>query len=159
MTYHYGMVENATTEQLKSAKYWQSSTAWYAFRWSDEQKAQLDLMIQQEARIAYWRSDKDGLPCNGGLKKGAELPCGGTFFTTIAEGQPKPGKTIELCTDQVLHATLRVPRWNGSRLWIVALFGSEIVGDEEKFGATHRQILGEALPFSEDELKKVLKAD
>lgn len=157
MTYHYGMLENPTTKQLGSAEYWKASIAWYASKWSDIRKAQLDTLIQLGATIAYWRSDANGLPCNGGLKKGALIPVGNEVFTTTAEGQPRPGKMIELCTNQVLHATLKVPRWNGSRLWIVGLFGSEIIGDEEKFGAARRQIIGEALPFSEEELKKALE--
>jgi hypothetical protein len=35
-------------------------------------------------------------------------------------------------------------KWNGERWWIVALTG-EVVGDEEKYGALSREILGEAL--------------
>ena len=33
--------------------------------------------------------------------------------------------------------------WKGERWWIVALLGN-VVGDDEKFGALEREILGEA---------------
>ncbi len=43
-----------------------------------------------------------------------------------------------------LHGTLIPPKWKGERVWIVALKG-EIVGDDEKYGALEREIIGECL--------------
>jgi hypothetical protein len=49
---------------------------------------------------------------------------------------------LELCSTKALHATLIPPKWKGERLWVVALHG-EIAGDEEKYGALEREIIGE----------------
>lgn len=43
-----------------------------------------------------------------------------------------------------LHATLIPPKWKGERWWVVALIG-EVVGDDEKYGALEREIIGECL--------------
>jgi hypothetical protein len=43
-----------------------------------------------------------------------------------------------------LHATLIVPKWSGDRVWVVALIG-EVAGDDEKYGALQREVIGEAL--------------
>ena len=51
---------------------------------------------------------------------------------------------LNLCNRGTLHATLMPPKWKGERWWIVALTG-EVVGDEEKYGALSREIIGEAL--------------
>ena len=42
------------------------------------------------------------------------------------------------------HATLIPPKWKGERVWLVALIG-EIAGDDEKYWALEREILGECL--------------
>jgi hypothetical protein len=52
---------------------------------------------------------------------------------------------LELCSRRALHGTLLPPKWPGARLWVVALIG-EIVGDEEKYGALEREIIGEVTP-------------
>ena len=49
---------------------------------------------------------------------------------------------LEICTKRALHATLIPPKWKGDRLWVVALKG-EVVGDEEKYAALEREIIGE----------------
>jgi hypothetical protein len=51
---------------------------------------------------------------------------------------------LQLCSPRALHATLIPPQWVGDRLWIVALKG-EIEGDDEKYGALEREIIGEVL--------------
>lgn len=48
------------------------------------------------------------------------------------------------CGDGTLHATLIPPKWTGDRWWIVALKG-EVIGDDEKYGALEREIIGECL--------------
>jgi hypothetical protein len=51
---------------------------------------------------------------------------------------------LNLCNAGTLHATLLPPKWKGERWWVVAMIG-EVVGDEEKYGALKREIIGEAL--------------
>lgn len=51
---------------------------------------------------------------------------------------------LEICTNRALHATLIPPKWKGDRLWVVALKG-DVVGDDEKFAALEREIIGEVL--------------
>lgn len=51
---------------------------------------------------------------------------------------------LELCSRRALHATLIPPKWEGKRTWIVALIG-ELIGDDEKYGALEREIIGECL--------------
>jgi hypothetical protein len=54
-----------------------------------------------------------------------------------------PGPLL-LCNRGTLHATLLPSKWSGERWWIVALTG-EIIGDEEKYGALSREIIGEVI--------------
>jgi hypothetical protein len=49
---------------------------------------------------------------------------------------------LQLCEQGTLHATLIPPKWQGVRVWVVALLG-EVIGDDEKYGALTRVILGE----------------
>jgi hypothetical protein len=87
------------------------------------------------ARIAYWRSDANGLPANGGtLKEAARV---GLVQTTKGP--------LKLCEKGTLHATLVPPKWRGERVWVVALLG-EVIGDDDKYGALTREILGEVTP-------------
>lgn len=51
---------------------------------------------------------------------------------------------LNLCERGTLHATLIPPKWQGERVWIVALHG-EVVGDDEKFGCLEREIVGECI--------------
>ena len=85
-------------------------------------------------QLAFWRSDDKGQPSNGGKKVQTAAP--GVVHTA-------PGP-LNLCNAGTLHATLIPPKWKGGRWWIVALTG-EIIGDEEKYGALSREILGEAI--------------
>ena len=71
-----------------------------------------------------------------GLFSGGEAAAPGVVHTA-------PGP-INLCNAGTLHATLIPPKWKGDRWWIVALLG-EVIGDDEKYGALKREIIGEAL--------------
>jgi hypothetical protein len=51
----------------------------------------------------------------------------------------------ELCTEKALHATMLPPKWPGARLWIVALIG-DVIGNDYKYGALQREVLGEVTP-------------
>jgi len=86
------------------------------------------------ARIAYWWSDANGLPCNGGARIAPAAP-------GVVHEVRGP---LNLCHSNTLHATMLPGKWKGERLWIVALHG-EVIGDDEKFGCLKREIIGECL--------------
>ncbi len=114
--------------------YWKATIPHLAAKWPANQQSRLSAAVDSGATIAFWRSDKRGLPSNGGGKIEAAAP--GVIHTS-------PGP-LQTCHSGTLHATLVPPKWNGERWWIVALHG-EVVGDAEKFGCLKREILGEAL--------------
>jgi hypothetical protein len=97
-------------------------------------RRRLEELRETGATIAFWRSSNSGLPSNGGGRVEPAAP--GVVHTA-------PGP-LALCNRGTLHATLLPPKWKGERWWIVALIG-EVVGDEEKYGALKREIIGEAL--------------
>jgi hypothetical protein len=114
--------------------YWRATVPYFATKWSAEQRARLDQFVTEGATIAFWRSNKHGLPANGGRSVIPAAP--GVVHADIGP--------LNLCAAGTLHATLIPPRWEGSRWWIVALTG-EVAGDDEKLGALRREIIGEAL--------------
>jgi hypothetical protein len=117
-----------------SKEYWLATIDDFASKWPDIFRQRLASLRDAGATIAFWRSSRAGLPSNGG--GGIEAAAPGVVH--IASGP------IALCKPGTLHATLLPTKWNGERWWIVALTG-EVVGDEEKYGALSREILGEAL--------------
>ena len=113
--------------------YWQQCIKYFAAKWADFQKSRLQELERSGAKIVYWRSAADGTPANGGSG------------TPVAPGDiQKIDGPLELCTARALHGTLIPPKWKGERWWIVALKG-EVVGDDEKYGALEREIIGECL--------------
>ena len=114
-------------------EYWLATVNCFASSWPDSSRQRLVALRQEGATIAFWRSDNSGQPSNGGKKIAAAAP--GVVHTA-------PGP-LNLCNAGTLHATLLPPKWQGERWWIVALTG-EVIGDEEKYGALRREILGEA---------------
>ena len=117
-----------------SKEYWLATVKHFAAKWTGEQSDRLAALQHLGVQIAFWRSDKRGLPSNGGGKIAIAAP--GVIHTA-------PGP-LNLCNEGTLHATLLPPKWRGERWWIVALHG-EVVGDEEKYGCLKREIIGEAL--------------
>jgi hypothetical protein len=86
------------------------------------------------AFIAFWKSDKEGFPANGGnLPKPVVV---GTIHETSGP--------LRLCKQGTLHATLDPGKWKGERLWVVALIGDIGVGND-KVGALQREVLGEVI--------------
>ncbi|HEY8745927.1 MAG TPA: hypothetical protein VIU62_22800, partial [Chloroflexota bacterium] len=86
------------------------------------------------ATLAFWRSDAQGKPANGGS---------GTIAAVgLVEEIPGP---LEICTEHALHASTQPWRHRGPRLWIVALYG-EIQTAGDKLGALRREILAEIAP-------------
>ena len=117
-----------------SGSYWLSCIEYFAAKWSEAQRKRLLAAKKAKAKIAFWRSDKEGQPSNNGGKIEAAAP--GIIHTA-------PGP-INLCNKGTLHATLSPPKWKGERWWVVALHG-EVVGDDEKYGCLKREIIGEAI--------------
>ena len=109
--------------------------------WKPSQRKRLNkLLLDTSTTIAYWCSDSNGKPTNGGK----ELPS--VYPGLIQEIEGK----LVFCKN-ALHATFTPHLWKGSRVWIVALSG-EVIKEEDKLGARRREILGEVLPeeaFSE----------
>ena len=111
--------------------YWLACLKYFARKWSTGQQVRLVDLQAQGAKIAFWRSDKEGRACNGGSNAPVQP---GTV--------EKVTGPINLCKGGTLHATAIPPKWKGERLWVVALIG-EIHGDEDKYGALEREIIGE----------------
>jgi hypothetical protein len=86
------------------------------------------------AKIAFWRSRKDGRPANGGNAEPA--------YPGLVQKVKGP---LELCSPRCLHATYNPPKWQGERIWLVALIG-EVKEDENKLGALEREIIAEITP-------------
>jgi hypothetical protein len=86
------------------------------------------------ATIAYWRSDPNGKPCHGGRSQ--EVARAGLLQEIAGP--------LEICSARALHATLDPMKWDGARLWIVALLG-EVQRQEDKLGALRREIVGEVV--------------
>ena len=99
-----------------------------------ERRARAKQLIRSGAKLAYWRSDKDGKPANGGHAAPAK------------EGdiQKVPGP-LNLCNAGTLHATYIPSKWKGERIWLVAMIG-EVVEQEDKLGALEREIIAEITP-------------
>jgi len=83
------------------------------------------------AVVALWRSNVDGTPANGGTNTKA--------VPGLVEETPGP---LELCKSGTLHATFRPEKWQGGRLWVVALYG-DVAITEDKLGALKRVIIAE----------------
>ena len=114
--------------------YWSRTIAWFSTKWSEAQRARLEELRSAGAKIAFWRSNDKGLPANGGSGVSVAAP-------GVIHEAPGP---LNLCQRGTLHATLIPPKWKGERWWVVALIG-EVVGDDEKYGALKREIIGECL--------------
>lgn len=143
--YIYGKLGPGAGTLALSPDYWFSSLEHYAQRWSEVQQNRFNDLTMQGARIAYWRSDKDGRACNHTPPR-----------NVVEVNEPRQAGMIErvegklvICTQTALHATMKPPRWSGSRIWIVALLG-EVIGDEDKFAAQTREIIGECSEVPEE---------
>jgi hypothetical protein len=114
-----------------SKEYWAAAIDQFVARMPQVAAARAADLRATGAKLAYWRSAKDGSPINGG--SGSAV---------------KPGDLqeilgpLELCTHRALHATLLPPKWKGERIWLVALIG-EVHEDESKIGALKREIIAD----------------
>jgi hypothetical protein len=82
--------------------------------------------------LAFWRSAKDGSPCNSGT--------GGPRSVGMIEEVSGP---VRACSARALHATMKPSAWKGERLWIVALYPPVIEVDDNKLASGKREILAE----------------
>ena len=85
-----------------------------------------------DAFLAFWKSDKAGMPCNGGS---AATPA------SVGKVEEISGP-LEICTARGLHATLDPDKHKGERIWLVALYG-EVQRSEDKVASLKREILAE----------------
>jgi hypothetical protein len=113
--------------------YWLKTIQYFAEKWSDAQRARLEELRARGVKIAFWRSNRDGTPANGG-----------NWVSAKVGDVHKVRGPLALCTQRALHATLIPPKWKGERMWVVALLG-EVIGGNEKYGALEREIIGECL--------------
>jgi hypothetical protein len=88
-----------------------------------------------QAVLAFWRSNRDGTPANGGI--------GSARFAGMVE--EIPGKELRLCCAAALHATVDPKQWQGDRWWVVALYPPLLV-DDNKLGACRRKIVQDLGP-------------
>jgi hypothetical protein len=92
----------------------------------------VSLLRKAKVIFAYWRSTENGEPANGG--KGTKAKVG------LVEEIKGP---LKICTANALHGTLNPPKWQGSKIWVVALY-PPYVQQEDKIGSLKREIVCEA---------------
>ena len=119
--------------------YWLSVYRVAVAAWPVAQRKRLGELEITASAIAFWRSDRRGLPANGGQDNGQGPAIAGTIHESSGP--------LILCKAGTLHATLNPSRWKGDRLWVVALFG-EVKRDGDKLGALRREIIGEIRDFA-----------
>jgi hypothetical protein len=122
--------------------YWLNTLRYFCARWSDAQRARMAELEKLGAKICFWRSKQDATGIHGGKIEPAAVG-----LVQTVKGP------LELCTNRALHATLIPPKWPGDRLWVVALIG-EVVGDDEKYGALTREIIGEVTQATQQMTQK-----
>ena len=88
-------------------------------------------LTEPDSFLAYWKSNENGGPSNGGTGTLAKIG--------LVEKIRGP---LEICTSHALHATIEPPKHRGERLWLVAMKG-ELQFQDDKVGALEREILAE----------------
>ena len=84
------------------------------------------------ATVAFWKSNKEGKPSNGGSGTVAK----------IGLVEELPGPLPSQCGRGAFHATLDPVKWEGERLWVVALYG-EIREGTDKIWGLKREFIAE----------------
>ncbi len=92
----------------------------------------LELLLQEGKTVAFWNSDFQGCPVNGGD--------GGARKIGMQETVMGP---LTICSSRALHANVSPWKWRGTRLWIVALSPPVIV-QSDKCASLEREIIAEA---------------
>ena len=114
--------------------YWRSAMRHFVARLAVSQQDRAAVLESSGALLAFWRSDANGCAANNGKNKPV----------TVGTVEREKGPLRDKCGHGQLHATLSPIKWQGERWWIVALIG-ERRGDEDKYWALEREILGECL--------------
>ena len=96
-------------------------------------RARIAAAEESASVIAFWCSDGNGLPINGGSR---DIEPARPGRTLVSEGP------LQLCSRGTLHATMKPDNWRWERVWVVALYGPYVT-DGEKYGALRREIIGE----------------
>ena len=118
----------------RSTHTWVDRCSRIVARWPQALQQRFSELEETADVLAFWRSDANGLPINGG-RSDMTPPAVPGLIQEIAG-------PLHICTDHALHATMLPDKWKGERLWIVALFG-EIQQQNDKFAALKREIVGE----------------
>ena len=115
------------------------TTKYNSSSWSVSQKKRLQTLLNLQRKdpsktwIGYWCSTAHGRSANGG-----------TLIAPAAPGIIHTSPDLDICRVG-LHATRFPHRWQGTRVWLVALLGARI-DQEDKSAAKTREIIGEILP-------------
>ena len=112
--------------------YWRSAMRHFVARLSVAQQDRAAVLESSGALLAFWRSNADGTPANGGAGKPV----------AVGDVHREQGPLRVDCGRGQLHATLVPQKWAGELWWIVALIG-ERRGDDEKYWALEREVIGE----------------
>ena len=115
------------------AHYWRAAMRHFVARLTASQQERCAFLESSGALLAFWRSDANGCAANGGRNKVA-----------VGTVEKERGPLRDECGRGQLHATLIPTKWQGERWWIVALIG-ERRGDDEKYWALEREVIGECL--------------
>ena len=113
--------------------YWRTLFSRTVAQWPTAQQQRLEAVQYTAELIAFWKSDRNGFPCNGGD------PLSSPAAPGVLHEIPGP---LIICTNQALHATMHPEKWKGERLWVVALYG-EVQWKDDKSAALRREIIGE----------------
>lgn len=95
----------------------------------------LNLILKSHNRpnctMAFWRSDKNGKPANGGG--------GGPRSVGMVEDISGP---LNICTEGALHGTVDPSKWKGARWWVVALH-EPVQRQDDKIASLKREIVAD----------------
>ncbi len=97
----------------------------------DPVRSRLAELWKSDVVLAFWKSDSDGLPANGGS---SSTPASPGLIEKL------PGR-LNIC-HKGFHATTEPSKWRGERLWLVALHGPT-QQQEDKFAGLEREIICE----------------
>ena len=106
----------------------------YGYGDGDEKEAYLKVILESyrlKGVLAFWRSDKDGKPSNGGT--------GEPRTVGMLEEIEGP---LKICTKNALHGTLDPSKWKGERWWLVRLF-EPVQRQGDKIGSLKREIIAD----------------
>ena len=114
--------------------YWRQALDQFALKLPANQQVRLAELEASGATIAFWRSNADGTPANGGRLKPVKA----------GDVHEEAGPLSDECGGRQLHATLTPYKWNGERWWIVALIG-ETREQSDKMWGLKREVIGECV--------------